>query len=257
MRSLAVALTGGDSVQLDATFRPSLRANGLFVRNQAGVWELVCDEEVGFSSESAELAGKVCVLLGFRGYKSYNFTRMTTDKFKQWNRKTAPPPIHKHRYIRKHVLARDVVSSTFDTPEITELPSIDEHPQIIFHEGIIVGEETVMINAEPCRALFVECEPYPGNNFGLNIGSHFLSFKNLLPANTSSDNNPDGRIDTKLDFGNDFTAKSSENVERPMDGLLKAPWTVHIFLNGSFRCVGALLDNYWIAADSTCIGGVR
>lgn len=212
---------------MDANNRPVLNTKGFVTQNTQGVWSILCDDKIDFSSRGLETAGFVCINLGFKGYQFMNRTVLTSATL-DVSRTT--------RHSTKHVINEQDLqemrmeqwrreSSTGRSPERN-------------NENF---EPIVGSAHKECGALYVECVPFA-------TGQHMVSEDKTKTLDFNPIIHPAQKPVVVVE-------PVKEIVTNPV--TIRFPWIAEIYINGRMRGLGILLEHYWVLTTSLTLESIE
>lgn len=232
---LLVALSDGEQVNLDPNFKPALEYRGYLTGNTFGQWEVLCGDVIGSASKDAETAGQMCVLLGFKGYRTFNRTRLVTSELH-----TNQTPVQPRRTRSIYIHMPSVKESEALQIEAEEKKSesqaraAQQKNKVVFEDF----EEVLGNPSDACNALYIECVLHASD-----------------PSTPEPDENPPK---THLQpIKNSTTFVGGDETRLLPTNIMTFPWIAEIFVNGHAVGFGILLNNYWVLTTSNCIDHVK
>lgn len=230
VRSLSDTLTDGQSVHLGADNRPVLNYKGFVTQNTNGVWSILCDEAINFDTKGAETSGFVCIGLGFKGYRFFNKTTLSTSKLDI----TRTTRQNFKQIWDKFELDEFRVRQTNKAKKLLETSNYwADHEPIV---GAPNGE---------CRALYVECVPFATQQLIEIISpedqTKLLDLHPLIHPQ-------------KKPFVIVEPAKEDKNTAAVN---VRFPWMAEVYVNGQMRGIGILLEHYWVLTTTLAMESVE
>lgn len=236
---------------------------GIFSRNTNGNWKVVCSTETNFHMYSAKTAEEICGLLGFKGYKYFNTTQLSSNDQivpidpDMLGLRNQFPFDSRPRFYDDSILQQNVM-----------LPSYDKYMR------------KLRMESSECLGLYIEClpkwnktEPIKTLSAGVEIKT-ISDLSKLTPDIVTHHKpnvyaKPNGSIeimskkDEILDRLNKVIEKKKNKTMLVNNKLHEAveelhwPWLVDIYVNGKLWCLGVLMDKYWIMVHESCLFGIR
>lgn len=224
-------LTDGQLVQLDANNRPALNYKGFVTDNTNGVWSVLCDDKVDFDHRGAEIAGSVCINLGFRGYRFFNKTSLSSSLL---------DVTRLARQSYKHIRDETELEMARGRQMQGEIKMPSKEPSNNWQEfEPILGTS----KDQQCRALYVECVPFATGQHSEAIDQEDKTKILDLHPVIHPAQKPAVIVEP---------VKELQNVVN-----IRFPWMAEIYVNGKMKSVGILLEHYWVLATSVALDGVE
>lgn len=258
-------------VLIDADLKPSLNHKGIVAENSHGVWSIRCVNRAEVV-KNAEMAGEICILLGFSGYSSHIVQRIGDH-----GEITQKPPINHNQHLNLNQFNMRSWDR-FNIPVGRFIRSIQWKQPVEFNAKNNQFSEIVGTPRQ-CFALNVECVPHviipiqnPSNENPNN--------ENVIINNTTTESpfiEPDDVTTEKPQIKPDKPAEPIKPIIQPdqkptvivpfeannstnevvITENFNAPWAASIYINGKLACIGVLLGRYWILTHKNCVGSVK
>lgn len=218
---------------MGADSRPVLNYKGFVTQNTNGVWSILCDDAIDFNTKGAETSGFVCISLGFKGYRFFNKTTLSTSKL-DITRATRVTRQNFKQIWDKFELDEFRVrqSSKAKKPIDSPLNYWADHEPIV---GAPNGE---------CRALYVECVPFATQQL-IEIISQEDQTKIL-------DLHPLIHPQKKP-----FVVVEPVKAVKTQAVNIRFPWMAEVYVNGQMRGIGILLEHYWVLTTTLAMESVE
>lgn len=236
---------------MDINSRVDLIKEGFVSKNSHGKWKLLCiNKDTALNTNAAEIAGQACTVLGFSGYESFEIKEVPENKVRKTPTNDidlAPFSKHlRHTYdyerYRRHI---DISGKTHHGHHGHHHHQHNNRPH-----GQNVQQITHNVERDhKCLGLYVICSPHAGINVTIHGGLQPStnktqpSIKPMKPM-IHKDKVPIIQVHTN----NGTTHKEIE-----FENHYHWSWSSSIYIDGSLKCIGILLDRHWVLADEKCV----
>lgn len=246
------ALTDGQNIVLDADLRPELNHKGIVSHNTNGIWAPMCVHRMQIR-QNEKAALETCSTLGFIGSSYHNVTEVTKVGIKSKPHRHPSKDQNKiHHPINKHLLGDQF---SFSLPRLKrEMGKSDD-----------LGLTEIKLETPiTCWGLYVECIPHsvrpiieskpdeqPNSSEASNEKPQ-PEIHNKIEPIIQTHTVPNAVIPPKI-----IKNETTKNKVLVHERNFYAPWSASVYINGYLKCLGVLIDRFWVLTETSCVAEIE
>lgn len=248
---ILVALTDGNKVLIDVNLRPNLNHKGIVSKNTNGVWNVMCVKKLEINQNGAEMAGQICSILGFSGYRFYNVTPVQHEEIKLPREaddlQVEEPHFSKHLHTHYDQNPRYLFKRHKDSNDFWNDIHADMQDGSHFSEMVATPKK--------CFGFYIECVPHALTPIiipNLDVKPIVVKHKEKPVKPIKPIVQPD-KIPVVI-----VTPPADEKEPIIIEDLTTEhfPWSASIYINGELACNGVLLDRFWVIVEGSCVNTI-